>query len=84
MLYQHQTNIIGFKILLLIVASSFPLGSAGKESACNAGDTLDLGSISQEDTLEKEMVTHSSILAWKIPQTEDLDATVLRFSRSRT
>ena len=26
-----------------------------------------LGSLSQEDLLEKEMVTHSSILAWEIP-----------------
>ena len=25
----------------------------------------------QEDPLEKEMETHSSILAWKIPQTEE-------------
>ena len=24
-----------------------------------------------EDTLEKEMATHSSILAWKIPRTEE-------------
>ena len=24
-----------------------------------------------EDTLEKEMATHSSILAWKIPWTEE-------------
>ena len=24
-----------------------------------------------EDPLEKEMVTHSSILAWRIPQTEE-------------
>ena len=27
----------------------------------------------QEDTLDKEMVTHSSIIAEKIPQTEDHD-----------
>ena len=27
-------------------------------------------SLSQEDLLEKEMATHSSILAWKIPWTE--------------
>ena len=27
-------------------------------------------SLSQEDALEKEMATHSSILAWEIPQTE--------------
>ena len=26
-----------------------------------------------EDTLEKEMATHSSILAWKIPWTEEPD-----------
>ena len=28
-------------------------------------------SLDQEDLLEKEMVTHSSILAWKIPWTEE-------------
>ena len=28
------------------------------------------GSLGQEDPLEKEMATHSSILAWRIPQTE--------------
>ena len=39
----------------------FPYGSAGKESACNAGD---LGLISGwEDPLEKAKATHSSILA---------------------
>ena len=27
-------------------------------------------SLGQEDLLEKEMATHSSILAWKIPRTE--------------
>ena len=28
-------------------------------------------SLDQEDTLEKEMATHSSIHAWKIPWTEE-------------
>ena len=28
-------------------------------------------SLDQEDLLEKGMATHSSILAWKIPQTEE-------------
>ena len=28
-------------------------------------------SLGQEDPLEKEMATHSSILAWEIPQTEE-------------
>ena len=30
-------------------------------------------SLGQEDLLEKEMATHSSILAWKIPWTEEPD-----------
>ena len=48
---------------------SFPAASDGKESACNVGDP---GSIlGWEDLLEKEMATHSSILAWKIPWTEE-------------
>ena len=29
--------------------------------------------LGQEDPLEKEMATHSSILAWEIPWTEQLD-----------
>ena len=28
-------------------------------------------SLGQEDPLEKEMATHTSILAWEIPWTED-------------
>ena len=30
-----------------------------------------LRSLGQEDSLEKEMATHSNILAWNIPQTEE-------------
>ena len=30
-------------------------------------------SLDQEDPLEKEMATHSSVLAWKIPWTEEPD-----------
>ena len=46
-----------------------PNSSVGKESAGNAGD---LGSIlGREDPLEKEMATHSSILAWRILWTEE-------------
>ena len=45
----------------------FPGGSVGKESTCNVGD---LGLIpGWEDTLEKDMATHSSILACRIPWT---------------
>ena len=48
------------------------LGSSdGKESACNAGY---LGLIpGWRRSLEKGMATHSSVLAWKIPWTEESD-----------
>ena len=47
----------------------FPHSSVGKESAHNAGD---LGSISGLGrSLEEETATHSSILAWKIPETKE-------------
>ena len=37
----------------------------------NAGDVRDVGSIpGGEDPLEKEMATHSGILAWEIPWTQ--------------
>ena len=35
-------------------------------------DRLSSQSLGWEDPLEKEMATHSSILAWKIPRTEEL------------
>ena len=39
----------------------------------NAEDTEDMArSLGQEDPLEEEMATHSSILAWRIPWTEEL------------
>ena len=32
---------------------------------------MEVWSLSQDDPLEEEMTTHSSILAWKIPWTEE-------------
>ena len=32
---------------------------------------MQVSSLGQEDLLEKEMATHSSILAWKIPWMEE-------------
>ena len=43
--------------------------SDGKASANNT-ETL-VQPLGQEDPLEREMATHSSILAWKIPWTEE-------------
>jgi len=50
----------------------FPGSPSGKELSADAGDTRDAGSIlGQEDPLEKGMATHSSILAWGMPWTEE-------------
>ena len=47
----------------------FPSGSDGKKSTCNVED---LGLIAGwEDSLEEGMATHSSVLAWRIPWTEE-------------
>ena len=47
----------------------FPDGADSEESAFNAGDS---GLIpGQDDHLERGMATHSSILAWRIPWTEE-------------
>ena len=47
----------------------FPAGSVVKNPLANEGDT---GSVlGSGDPLEKEMATHSSILAWEVPWTEE-------------
>ena len=46
----------------------FPCSSVGKESACNA--KTQVWFLGWEDPMGKEMATHSSILAWRIPWTE--------------
>ena len=43
-----------------------------KDPPANSGGSRDAGSIlGQEEPLEEEMATHSSILAWRIPRTEE-------------
>ena len=48
---------------------SFSGGSDGKVSAFNAGGLV--RSLGQEDPLEERLATHSSILDWRIPWTEE-------------
>ena len=50
----------------------FPGGTVVKNPSANAGDARDeFLSLGQEDLLEEEMETHSSILAWNIAWTEE-------------
>ena len=54
---------------IYVISMDFPGGSDGKVSAYNEGDQ---GSIpGWGRSLEKEMATHFSTLAWKIPWTEE-------------
>ena len=53
-------------------SNGLPQWLSGKEFVCNAGDAADSGSISGSGRpLEKETATHSSVLAWEIPRTEE-------------
>ena len=52
---------------------SFPGGSVVKNPPANAGDPL-----------EEEMATHSSIVAWEIPWTEEPGGLQSMVSQSRT
>ena len=50
----------------------FPAGSVGKESTCNAADAGDTGSVPGPGRFPwRRKTTHSSILAWGIPWTEE-------------
>ena len=57
---------MGVNLSILREILGFPGGSDGKQSVCNIGDQW-----RQEDLLEKGMAIHSSILAWRIPWTEE-------------
>ena len=64
-LAKSQTRLSDFHFHL-----GFSCSSVGKESVCNVGDLVRF--LGWEDALEKEMATHSSILAWGIPWIEEL------------
>ena len=62
-----------FSIMLSVLKKTqdFPGGSEDKESACNVGDSRDtVQPLGQED-LKEERTTHFTVLAWKIPWTEE-------------
>ena len=49
------------------------MGEVGKESFITLQELqeMQLCSLGQEDPLEEEVATHSSVPAWKIPRTEE-------------
>ena len=60
---------------------SFPGGAVAKNPETQETWVQSRG---QEDPLEKETATHSSILAWKIPRTEEPDGLQSMGSQSQT
>ena len=54
----------------LKIIQGFPGGSEGEEFACNAETWVQF--LGWEDPLEKGMATQSSILAWRLPWTQEM------------
>ena len=63
---------MNFPQFFLTYDENFPWWLSGKEPACQCRRHRQCPSLGQEDSLEKEMVTLSSILAWEIPRTDEL------------
>ena len=75
--HHYELNMKLFQVILqlhLVIQEKekgFPGGAVVKNPAANAGDEIWVRSLGQEDLLEKGLATHSSILAWRVPQTEE-------------
>ena len=59
-----------------VITLGFPGGREVKNPLANAGNTGDVGDLGGRssgmgDALEEEIATHTSILAWKLPWTEE-------------
>ena len=65
-----------------LILLGFPGGSAGRESACNVGDLGSIPGLGRSP--EEGMVTHSSILAWRTPGTEEPGGAHKGVTRSQT
>ena len=66
---EFKLSVLG---ILSICVSDFPSSSAVKNlPAMQELQEMQVQSLGQEDPLEKEMATHSNILAWKISWTAE-------------
>ena len=67
---------------MVTIVADFPSGSMVKNLP--AKEEMQVWSLGQQDPLEKEMATHSSSLAWKIPWTEKPGGLWTTVSHSQT
>ena len=65
---QSQTGLKRLSSISSKVAKGFPDGSNGKKPAMQETQVRSLG---QDAPMEKGMASHSNIIAWRIPWTED-------------
>ena len=63
-------------------SGDFPGGTSGKESTCQCKTQEMWVRSLDQDNLEEEMATHSSVLAWKIHGQRNLVATVHQVAES--
>ena len=61
----YTTTHVSYSFLKVSSEMGFPGSSAGRKSACSAR------ALGWEDSLEKGTATQASILAWRIPWTEE-------------
>ena len=70
-LFKFQVSYVHFIMLPLVQNSTYPLGFpwwlVKSLLAMQKTQEMRVQSLGREDTLEKGMATHSSILAWRIP-----------------
>ena len=64
----------------------FPSGASDKEPACQSKRCKQkwVWCLDQEHPLEEGMATHSSIIAWRIPWTEDPGGLLYRLAKTLT
>ena len=55
----------------VLLSLGFPAGASGKEPACQCRCETWVRSLGWEDPLKEGAATHSSILVWRIPWTEE-------------
>ena len=68
----NHCSILCFCTSDYVICVGLPQGLSGKQSTCNAGAAGDVGSIpGSERSPGGEHDNHSSILAWRIPWTEE-------------
>ena len=68
----NTESAFGIPACIFAKSLTFQVVLVVKSPPVNSGDARDaIRSLGQEDSLEQEMATHSSTLAWRIPRTEN-------------